>query len=67
MLKKLARILLIFALVLVVLAAIAALTAPAVTRMVAQQSFPQIDGELQLSGLDGPVAGGVVEPPTEED
>ena len=55
MLKKLARILLIFLLVVIVVGAIAALTAPAVTRMVAQKSFPQVDGQVQLSGLDGPV------------
>ena len=51
MLKKLARILLILLLVVVVVGAIAALTAPAVTRMVAQKSFPQVDGEIQLAGV----------------
>jgi penicillin amidase len=55
MLKKLARILLIFLLVVVVVGAVAALTAPAVTRMVAQKSFPQVDGQIQLTALDGPV------------
>ncbi len=55
MLKKIGRIILIFLLVVIVVGAIAALTAPAITRFVAQKSFPQIDGEVQLDGLDGPV------------
>ena len=55
MLKKIGRILLIFLLVMIVVGAIAALTAPAITRFVAQKSFPKIDGEVQLDGLDGPV------------
>ncbi len=55
MLKKIGRFLLILTLVLIVVGAIAALTAPAITRYVAKKSFPQIDGEIRLSGLDGPV------------
>ena len=55
MLKKIGRVLLIILVVLLVIGAIAALTAPAITRSVAKKSFPQIDGEIQLTGLDGPV------------
>lgn len=55
MLKKIGRFLVILLIVLIVVGAIAALTAPAITRMVAQKSFPQIEGEIQLSGLDDPV------------
>jgi len=55
MLKKIGRFLLIFFLVLLIVGAFAAISAPAITRMVARRSFPQIDGEIQNSGLDGPV------------
>lgn len=55
MLKKIGRFILIFLLIVIVIGVVAALTAPAITRLVAQKSFPQIDGEIQLSGLDGPV------------
>ncbi len=55
MVKKIGRFLLIFILVLVVVGVIAVLAAPAVTRTVAEKSFPQIDGEIQLAGLDGSV------------
>jgi len=55
MLKKIGRFLLILILVLIVIGGVAALTAPAITRTVAQKSFPQVEGEIQLSGLDSPV------------
>ena len=55
MLKKIGRFLLIFLLVVILVGAFAALIAPAMTRNVAGKSFPQIDGEIQLDGLDGPV------------
>jgi penicillin amidase len=55
MFKKIVRVLLIFLLVLLLAGVTAALLAPEITQMVAQQSFPQIDGEIQLEGLDHPV------------
>jgi penicillin amidase len=55
MLKRVGRVLLFVFLMAVIVGAIVALAAPAITRMVAEKSFPQIEGEIQLSGLDGPV------------
>ena len=45
----------IFLLVVIIIGLIAAITTLPITRCVAQKSFPQVDGEIQLSGLDGPV------------
>jgi len=55
MLKKIGRFLLIFLLILLIVGVFTAISAPAITRMVARRSFPQIDGEIQNSGLDGPI------------
>jgi len=53
--KKIGRILLIVLVVLIVLFAIIAIAGPPWVRRTAEKSFPQIDGELQVAGLDGPV------------
>ncbi|MBU0512938.1 MAG: penicillin acylase family protein [Chloroflexi bacterium] len=55
MLKKIGRILLIVFAVLVVIVTLAVVFGPPWTRRTAEESFPQIDGEIQLAGLDGPV------------
>ena len=54
MLKKIARILLIVLAILLVIAALAAIFGPPWTRRTAEKSFPQIEGEIRLAGLDGP-------------
>ncbi len=55
MLKKIGRILLVILALLVVIVALVAIFGPPWTRRTAAESFPQIDGEIQLDGLDGPV------------
>ena len=55
MLRKIGRVLLIVLSVLILIAVVAALVGPSWVRRTAQKSFPQIDGELQVEGLDGPV------------
>ena len=55
MLKKLGRVLLIILIVLIILIAIVAIAGPPWVKQMAEKSFPQIDGELQVAGLDGPV------------
>ena len=55
MLKKIGKILLIILAVLVFLVAALAIFGPPWTRRTAGESFPQIDGELQVAGLEGPV------------
>lgn len=55
MFKKIGRFLLILILVIIAIGIVVALTAPSITRTVARKSFPQIDGEIQISGLDGRV------------
>ena len=55
MLKKIGIALLILLLILVVLLAAGAAYAPKWTRDTAEKSFPQVDGEIRLAGLDAPV------------
>ena len=55
MAKKIGKVLLGTIIVLVFLAGITALIAPPVIRRTAKKSFPVVDGEIQISGLDGPV------------
>jgi penicillin amidase len=55
MLKKIGIVLLIVLLVLVVLIGAAAAYAPKLTRETAAKSFPQVEGTLQVDGLDAPV------------
>ncbi|MBC8496688.1 MAG: penicillin acylase family protein, partial [Chloroflexi bacterium] len=55
MLKKIGRVLLIVLAVLILIGVAVAIAAPPWTRRAAEKSFPQIGGEIQLAGLDGPV------------
>ena len=55
MTKKIGRIILGTVVVLVLLASLTALIAPPLVRRQAESSFPLVDGEIQVSGLDGPV------------
>ncbi len=55
MLKKIARILFGVLIGLLILVAALAIFGPPWVKRTAQESFPQIDGEIQLAGLDGPV------------
>ena len=55
MLKKIGKILLIILAALVIIVAALAIFGPPWTRSTAEKSFPQIDGEIQIPGLDGPV------------
>ncbi len=55
MLKKVGRILLIVLIVIIFLIAIVAIAGPPWVKRTSEKSFPQIDGELQVTGLDAPV------------
>lgn len=55
MLKKISRILLIVLIILILLGAAAAGFGPILVRNKAVESFPQVEGEIQVAGLDGPV------------
>ncbi len=55
MLKKVARVLIGIIIVLLILIAIVAIAGPPWVKRTAQESFPQIEGEIQLAILDGPV------------
>ena len=55
MLKKIGWFFLLLFVVIIILVAVAAIAGPAWVKRTAQESFPQIDGELQVTGLDGPV------------
>ncbi|MCD6426030.1 MAG: hypothetical protein J7L35_11080, partial [Anaerolineales bacterium] len=55
MAKKIGKVLIGTIIVLVFLAGITALIAPSLIRRTAKKSFPVVDGEIQISGLDGPV------------
>ncbi|MBS1249539.1 MAG: Acyl-homoserine lactone acylase QuiP [Chloroflexi bacterium] len=55
MLKKISRILLIVLVILILLGAAAAGFGPILVRNKAVESFPQVEGEIQVAGLDGPV------------
>ncbi len=55
MLKKIGRVLIVVLIVLIILIAIVAIAGPPWVKRTAEKSFPQIDGELQVAGLDGPV------------
>jgi len=55
MLRKIARIFIGVLIVLVIIGAVGTIYGPRWTRQTAVESFPQIDGTIQLPGLDGPV------------
>ena len=55
MAKKIGRILLGIVLVLLLLAAVIAIISPPLVRSTAKKSYPFVEGEIKLSGLDGPV------------
>jgi len=53
--KKIGRILLGTVLVLLILTAVIAIVAPPWVRSTAKKSFPLVEGEIKVTGLDGPV------------
>ena len=55
MVKKIGRIILGTVLVLLILAALTAIISPPLVRRTAEKSFPLLEGEIQVAGLDGPV------------
>ncbi|MGB2963272.1 MAG: penicillin acylase family protein [Anaerolineales bacterium] len=55
MAKKIGRIILGTVLVLLILAALTAIISPPLVRRTAEKSFPLVEGEIQIAGLDGPV------------
>ena len=55
MLKKIGFFFLAILVILIVIIAAAAIFGPGWTRRTAEESFPQVNGEIHLAGLDGPV------------
>ncbi|MCJ7733294.1 MAG: penicillin acylase family protein, partial [Anaerolineales bacterium] len=55
MAKKIGRIILGILVVLIILAGIAALISPPLIKRAAKKSFPVVEGEVQIQGLDAPV------------
>jgi penicillin G amidase len=55
MAKKIGKVLFGIIIVLIFLGAVTALVAPPMVRRTAKKSFPAVEGEIQISGLDGPV------------
>jgi len=53
--KKIGRILLGTVLVLLILTAVIAIVAPPWVRSTAKKSYPLVEGEIKVTGLDGPV------------
>ena len=55
MAKKIGKVLIGTIIVLVFLGAVTALITPPLVRRTARKSFPVVEGEIQITGLDGPV------------
>jgi len=55
MFKKIGRIILWILLALILLAAVTAIISPPLVRRTAKKSFPTVDGQIQIQGLDGQV------------